>query len=246
MKKFVHVPLLLLICLFFTSCASYIARMHNSIDRSMAQQSGQKAPDHFDQFRNPAPKTMAATASPARITSNQQPNMAPAVQRQYRPTETNNRRVTANDLNDNDNSGSLWVNNGNPASLYSSNKSHGHGDIILVDVYRKLRNEITLELQRAFPPQPTTAADGTETPEAQAAQANEDVTDNEKVYDRISTVIVEQINQDHLLLRGRKFLIYKSVRRLVEVQALVSRRDISESDSVSSDSILESRISVLR
>jgi flagellar L-ring protein FlgH len=246
MKKILQTQLVLLMCLFLSSCSSYIAKMHSSIDRGMAQQGHRKAPDHFDQFRNQEQTAQSPAANQNRISSNQQPNMAPAVQRQYRASQENNRRTTANDLNDNDNSGSLWVNNGNPSSLYSSNKSHGHGDIILVDVYKKLRNEITLELQRAFPPQPNANAENDQTPEAQAAQANENATDEDKVYDRISTVIVEQINQDHVLLRGRKFLIFKSIRRLVEVQALISRRDITESDSVSSDSILESRISVLR
>lgn len=227
-----------------SSCSSYIAQMHASMDRDMGID--RRAPvnqDHFDQFRRQprGPQSLAQTSS-------QQANMAPSVQRRYRPVEDNTRRrVTANDLNDNDNSGSLWVNNGSPSNLYTSSKIHGHGDIILVDVYRKLRNEITLELQRAFPTPPSNTANGEQnTPEGRAAEANETATEDNKVYDRISTVVVEEVNRDHLLLRGRKYLIFQKRRRLVEVQALVSRRDITDLDSISSDSILESRVAVLR
>jgi flagellar L-ring protein FlgH len=232
-----------------TSCSHYVSKLHSNIDRDMARQGvagpGQLDP-HFEQFRNQQQQGRAQVQG--LTTSAQQRNLAPNVQRQYRPAQdsaqtSTRRRVTANDLNDNDNTGSLWVRNGAPASLFTTAPNHNQGDIVLIDVYRRLRNEITLELQRAFPPPPS--SDG-QTPESQAAAANETATEDDRVYDRVSTVIVEEVNRDHVLLRGRKYLIFRNRRRLVEVQALISRRDISETNSISSDDILESRIAVLR
>lgn len=214
------------------------------MDRDMSRENpSRQASDHFDQFRSQGGQRgvqgMAA--------GNQQRNVEPTIQRQYRPVETNQRRrVTANDLNDNDNSGSLWVQGGTPASLFSSSRSHSQGDIVLIDVYRRMRNEITLELQRAFPQRSSASEEGGGGENAQAATGNEADGGEDKAYDRISTVIVENVNRDHVLLRGRKYLIFRNRRRLVEVQALVSRRDITETDSVHSDKILESRIAVLR
>ena len=67
-----------------------------------------------------------------------------------------------------------------------------------------------------------------------------------KIYDRISSVVVEEINHGHILLRGRKNLIYKQEKHLIELQALVSRRDISYNDTISSDDIIEYDIAVVK
>ncbi len=256
MKKAIIHFLAVLSLSLLTSCAGYVARMHNQLDRDMNLQNPQQNADQFAQYRGAnAVQPQQSQQAPQRqfnpvqqLSSSQVPNMAPAVPRQYRQTNPTGRRVTASDLNDNDNSGSLWVNNGNAQSLFLTSKEHNSGDIILVNVHSKLRNEMTLELQRAFPAPPQARnADGTTPPADPAANAgNEEATDGDKVYDRISTVIVEQINRDHVLLRGRKNLIFRNRKRLVEIQALVPRREIGENDIVHSDNIVELSINVLR
>ena len=67
-----------------------------------------------------------------------------------------------------------------------------------------------------------------------------------KVYDRVSTVVIEEISKDHLLLSGRKSILFKNRKHLIEVQALVARRDVAVNDEVDSNSIIESNITVLR
>ena len=47
------------------------------------------------------------------------------------------------------------------------------------------------------------------------------------------------ISNNHILLRGRKNVLYHDRKRTVELQALVSRRDITLDDSVVSDKIIE-------
>lgn len=114
----------------------------------------------------------------------------------------------------------------------------------------KLRNEITLELKRAFPDNPyeTAKAPATAaTPATPAAGAAAPAaTDAGSDTDKISSVVVEEINREHLLIKGRKNVLFKNRKRMVEVQALVSRKDITDNDSVSSDSIIESNVTVVR
>ena len=55
-----------------------------------------------------------------------------------------------------------------------------------------------------------------------------------------------KINKDHLLLRGRKNVLYKNRKRVVEIQALISRRDIASDDTLLSNRIIENNISVIR
>ena len=57
---------------------------------------------------------------------------------------------------------------------------------------------------------------------------------------------MEQMNQDYLLIRGRKEVMYKKFKRYFEIQAIVSQRDITSTDAVSSTKLLEPKINVLR
>jgi flagellar basal body L-ring protein FlgH len=56
---------------------------------------------------------------------------------------------------------------------------------------------------------------------------------------------VEELNKDYIVLKGRKEVIFKKEKRSIEVQALVSRKDIMENDYVNSDRLLESRVFIL-
>ena len=58
--------------------------------------------------------------------------------------------------------------------------------------------------------------------------------------------MVEQVNQDYLLLRGRKEVIFKEAKRYFEFQAIVSQKDITDNDTVGSLKVLEPRVNVLR
>lgn len=130
------------------------------------------------------------------------------------------------------------------------------GDIIQIKVAKSLKDEISVELNRRFPPPPSEekeeggSKDGAKKedakPEAAAAASGESSGDPTKIYDQISGLVVEEINKDHLLVRGRKDLLFRSRKRLVEVQALVNKKDIGDDDSIISSKILESTITVIR
>ena len=82
---------------------------------------------------------------------------------------------------------------------------------------------------------------------AQAATAapKEDEIDM-KVYDKISGTVMEEISKDYILLRGRKDVIFKKEKQSIEIQGLVSRKDILENDYVNSDRLLDSRVFIIR
>lgn len=250
---------LLVLPFLFISCSNYVSKWHNQIDREMALSNnkyklGPKNNDNVNLYRRnlPASKRFsqqkAISQSKDKMHSTQfTRNLNPNVKRQYTPE--NRVRVRANDLTDNGNEGSLWVGAGQENYLFSRNNSKKSGDIVVIEVQNKLKTDITLELSRAFPEMKKKKKDGTpeaaaEKPEEEKEAAND--TGGTKIYDRISSVVIEEINSDHLLLRGRKDVLFKKKKRLVEVQALIARRDVTDSDSVPSSRIIETSVAVLR
>ena len=236
MKNFI-----LTIFLFsFYGCASYINEMHRDLDRQENILRPRPNINTFDQYRREN-KASGRTS----LTSKYVKNLKPSVKRKYVPKS----RAKAEDLYDNEKVGSLWSGSGNDSYLFTKNTEKKLGDIIIIDVFKKFKDEIVLELKRAFPDPAKEAKnkdkDNTATPTTPTATGASEK-DNSKSVDRISSVIIEEINQDHLLLRGRKSLLYKRRKRLLEIQVLVARKDISDDDSVSSNKILESSVHVLR
>lgn len=245
-----------------TSCGSFVDNMYRDLDNQErvaadAEQDSAGYPDQFDQYRkNTKRKTSAVYNKPGRnrgeVSTSTQKMVNPEVKRQYQDERVALKRTTASDLTDTGNDGSLWGGGDANAFLFSTSKSKSSGDIIQIDVLTKLRNEITLELKRAFPDNPyDTAAKTAATPTTPAAAtpaapgaapAAAEAGDT----DKISSVVVEEINREHLLIKGRKNVLFKNRKRMVEVQALVSRKDITDNDSVSSDAILESNVTVVR
>ncbi len=254
--KYYKLLLILSTALLF-SCSNYINKMYSDLDRQ--EQINNQAPtNNFDRYRNP-PSTYRKASDVGRVATAAQgqpyynQNNPPPVRRNYRPKQNLRKRYKADDLLDNSsNRASLWAGKGKDRHLFTVLKEKRNGDIVLINVQKVLKNDITLELKRAFPdiPKPTSTDDKKD---GEENKKNEEVADNtekemsgNKIYDRVSSVIVEEINEDHLLLRGQKSVLFKQRKRLVEVQALVSRRDITDEDTVNSDNILESSVHILR
>lgn len=235
--------LIVISMLTLSSCANYINKMHSEFDREdgkVTRRKREKA-DTFDQFRNSRRNPKGSSTARG--------NVLPAIKRNYGQRASQKRRYTANDLVDNTNSVSLWSGAGNDNYLFTKNKWKRNGDIVLINVKSELKRLISLELKRAFPSMPKKKTEKTAAaPGAPAAPAApKDVgAEKGKTYDKVSSVIVEEISKDHLLVRGQKFLLYKNGKHLIEIQALVSRKDILDDDTVDSTSFLESTIQVLR
>lgn len=240
----------------FGSCANYVRALHSQIDRGERAQQGRPAqspPGNYqrpynrfsrDNDRRPInnPKTLGGYP----VTNSN--NVPPSVSRNY-----GKKRHTAEDLKDNGADGSLWSGKNSESFLFVTNNIKKRGDIVIIDVLSKLKDEIQEELKRAYPdPVKKVGSKDDEKKqeteeEPQTAQNSPNTEDNDqKVHDKISTQVVDSINKDYLMLRGRKEVVFKKAKRYIEVQALVSRKDITDNDTVASDRILEPKIRVLR
>lgn len=242
---------------FGTSCASYVNRMHKEIDSKDEQKFRPSSRDSFLLYQKRNGGQLKS------LTTKEVNNLKPGTQRQYTKSK---KRYSANDLLDNDDSGSLWAGRGQESFLFSKNNYKRNGDIVIIQVQGNLKSAISAELARAFPATPKprlansnnagdeikdgkrpAAANNIKSPppveENPSSGAKEDPT---KVYDRISSIVLEEVNKDHLLVRGRKELLYKRNKRVVEIQALVARRDVEDNDTIMSKHIIESDVHVLR
>lgn len=242
---------LMLGMLFLISCSSYVKRIHDQIDRENGEGKYQKQ-DKFDLYRKNKLSEKNNLPHGEKANAGNVKSFHPAVKRQYLPQELIKKRYTSEDLLDNQPEGSLWVGNDSNAFLFSDDNKKRSGDVVLISVKTDLKNEITAALKKAFPDPPkkekATKEKG-ETADAGAAEKDnkkEKAPEEEQVIDKISSVVIEEINRDHLLLRGRKTVLFKGNKKAVEVQALVSRKDVDSEDNIDSVNILESTINVVR
>ncbi len=248
--------LLLFLIVSLNSCGGYVSSMYKELDNSekVKRRRRGKMPSELSIFRR---KNLLK--SKQGISTNGHRQYAPPVKRNYSGRKTNSRRTTTSDLNDNNNSASLWSGErGNNQFLFTLNKEKRYGDIVLINVLESLKKEIQVELQRAFPKRrpPTkdkagkdAGKEGETTPKEEVASTEPEANDSEgngNFHDRISSIVIEEINADHLLVRGRKHILYQKRKRLVEVQALLSRRDIQDDDTINSNNLIESTVTIIR
>jgi len=243
---------------FLYSCGSYVDSLHRQIDReSGVKQRPTKAHNQFDLYRGKGERNNNTNL----LSTANQKAMEPNIKRQYNPDTEVKKRYTSDDLYDNGNEQSLWSGQGKDSFLFTQDSKKRQGDIILINVMNRLKNDITAELKRVFPaPQAITskkdkkgnAKDGKKDESSKEKESEEK--DNQdasspaegQVHDKISTVIIEEINKDHVLLSGRKNILFRNRKHLIEVQALAHRRNINTEDQINSDEVIETNISVLR
>jgi flagellar L-ring protein precursor FlgH len=246
---------ILFLLLTFVSCANYVDNIHRQIDRE--EKVGRKDPrdpkETFAPYRNRfhPENDKRPIKNPMTYSLGSDPGgqrLPPPVKREY-----HQQRAKAEDFVDSESSGSLWADQGSSSSLFTYQNDKHNGDMVIINVLEDLRNQISSELKRTFPDKPrknakTLDGDKKEDPKAAAAAAanpNQVEEMDMKVYDKISGTVTEEISKDYIVLRGRKEVIFKKEKRSIEVQALVSRKDIMENDYVNSDKLLESRVFIL-
>lgn len=229
-----------------TSCSSFIAKMHREFDKADQKRANNSSnQDKFALYRS------NNQGNSNQLTTRNKKVLYPGTKRKYGTIQKARKRYSADDLVDSGNSASLWSGKGRDNYLFSLNTEKHTGDIIIINVLKELKNEISSELRKAYPKRstsPKSKAPEQKTPQAAqaAAPGQKEADDEPKIHDKISSVIIEEINKDHLLLRGRKSILFRNRKRTVEVQALVQRKNISGDGTIKSDQIIESTISVLR
>jgi flagellar L-ring protein FlgH len=142
---------------------------------------------------------------------------------------------------------SLWTGKGTDSYLFSDTTERKTGDLITIDVYKNLRNEIASELKIDAE---TASNEGTEgekeKTEGEKPVEEAETASDDKPSDQISTVVEEDVNQTHLLLKGKKTVVFRGKKKLLEIKALVAKKDIKSDDRVDSKNIMETNITVLR
>jgi flagellar basal body L-ring protein FlgH len=248
---------LVIVCLFFlVSCAGYVDSLHRQIDREekIGKARTEEPKSNFAPYRNRFNTTgdKRPVKNPLTYSLGSDPSgqrQPPPVKREYRQM-----RAKADDFVDKEDSGSLWADQGSSSSLFTYQNDKHMGDMVIINVLEDLRNQISAELKRQFPDAPrkgkTVEGGGDKggDPKAGASSLTPPAAEHEmdmKVYDKISGTVTEEISKDYIVLKGRKEVIFKKEKRSIEVQALVSRKDIMENDYVNSDKLLESRVFIL-
>ena len=240
----------------FTSCSNYVNNIHRQIDREDKVARGdtrQGMREHYAPYKsrfdvNGDKRPIKDPRTFSMSDGGPSGHLKPPVKREYRP-----QRYKADDFVDAGSGGSLWANQGASSSLFTYQNDKHTGDMVIINVLESLRNQISSELKRVFPDRPkkvTNAAKKDDKNPAAAAPAataapKEDEIDM-KVYDKISGTVMEEISKDYILLRGRKDVIFKKEKQSIEIQGLVSRKDILENDYVNSDRLLDSRVFIIR
>ncbi len=137
---------------------------------------------------------------------------------------------------------SLWTGKGTDSYLFSNATERKLGDILTIDVYGNLRNDISTELKLYEKTQGLAEEAEKKEPEKAEGVAESD----DKPSDQISTVVEEEVNQTHFLLVGKKTVVYKGSKKLLEIRAMVAKKDISPNDRINSKNLMETTITVLR
>ena len=218
---------LILIISHLASCSSYVKVWRGRMRKGHQQFSSRQGK------RNPAAALFAQRNVPdvrSKITQY-------STRRRYDPVK---RRRTVNGLYDNSNESSLWSGEGQDNYLLAQNNIKKHGDIVIINIGSKLKQDITSEISRTIS-NIVIARGRRNIGQATAARG-----DSGDIHEKISSIVIDEINKEHLLIRGRKNFFYKRKKRLIEVQALVARSDIDDSGMVHSDKMLDLKITILR
>ena len=209
-----------------SSCSHYINRIHKNLDDSISRKKRIKN-NKFSYLQN------HSSYKKRKMSSKTHPVVHPKVKRKYGVKK----RYRKEDLRDDSYNGSLWASDQGNNFLFDDKIKKKQGDIIEIEVKENLKDEILAELRIHEKKYIQTEEKKNEKPKSSS---------EETFSDKIVSILIEEINKNHVLLKGRKNLLYKGRKRLIELQALVARRHISTEGLLSSDHILESNVAIIR
>lgn len=266
MKNLKSILILGLLIEFISGCSNYINKIHEGINKDLGIVQKERNYNKFDFLTNSNKKRNTKYNSSTQISNKDVPAMAPPIKRNY---NSKRGRLKASDMVDQSNEGSLWSNHGQDNFLFSPNKVKKVGDIVSIEVQGKLKQEITLELFRTFSlpkkmkdslaskdkskdkekgPEKKPGEEGDGSIASKIDEENKKLGNlsEDKIYDHISGLIVEEINKDHIMVEGRKELLYQNRKRVLQVKGLIARKDVNDEDKVFSSAMLESTVSFIR
>ncbi|MCB9094875.1 MAG: flagellar basal body L-ring protein FlgH [Halobacteriovoraceae bacterium] len=242
--------------LFLFSCQNYVANMHNQIKKDQQIEKFGTVPKDQRQLNYLRSKIGDARPikDPISFSISADNDLKPRIDREYK---TYKRRYSADEIADNSNGASLWANYSSTSNLFTTSQRRIPGDIVTINVNKSLKEDISRELRKTFPLKKKLVPKSTDTKDpstkirqaASASAKKEDEVDTEEaiiVYDKITSKVAEEINDDHILLKGRKEVYFRNEKRLVEIHSLASRNAIGNGNEVMSDKIMETKIFIIK
>lgn len=226
-----------------TSCSSLINKYHRQFDRMANKKAAVKRakPGTLEHFKNRKFRNRYSTRN--------RKSLSPSTRRRY--TAQARQRTQAKNLFDNGNDGSLWSDIGQENFLFAKNNKKRLGDVVIINVLEKLKKEITIKLQQAYPKivrkkKKSKAAAKKPAEEAAAQQTGKKAASRKAIYDRIPSFVIEEVNNDNIIVRGKREIFFRNKKRFVEVEALIDQKDILDDDRINSSDILEKTVTVVR
>lgn len=246
--------------LFLISCSAYVDKIHRQINNesNSAQTQNQKPYGWpYGKLKNKA-NDKRPIVDPITYTVHGDEELPPNSMQNSKKGKV---RLTADDFTDKSDNDSLWNNFDSSSSLFTSASRKSNGDIVIINVNENLKRDISRELRKAFPkPDRSLASQILGSNDSKQANVknskvdpkkSKDIKANESddtliVYDKIASKVKNEVNGNHLVIKGRKEVFFRNEKKMVEIEALVRRSDVNEEDSVFSDKLIEAQITVLR
>ncbi len=239
-----HNTLIILSLFFFSSCSNMIANYYKQLDGPKKHRS--RRVKRNKKYRSPISKSLL-------LNSRSQKVLLPPTKRLYveqgKGGEPTTRRMNAQNFYENRNDANLWSDK-DSVNLYTQSTTISSGDIVIINVLGDLKNDITEELKRAFPKRKRRIKKDKNKKETEekpdtVAQNKADTNQAQKVYDRISSIVIDTVNDNYVTIRGRKELLYNNKKHSIEIHALINKQDISANNYIQSSDIIEKQIRII-
>jgi flagellar L-ring protein FlgH len=234
------------------SCSSFVKKMHSNIDQKDKQPNMRNnSLDPFEMYRK---ENLRKSKKYNVISNKYQEDVTPSIKRKYESANVKKRKNDY-DVFNNTKDGSLWTGTGQNNYFFSRNNEKNIGDIIIIQVEKGLRSMIAEELKRKLSMPKITKKSKTksdkdsEKPEEKTEAKkpnNKKATNKAQVFDNISSVVIEKINNEHYLLRGKKEVLFKNVKHLIEIQGLISKKLINNDDRILSSNLIEKYVRLIK
>jgi len=253
-------------------CSGLIGKIQQQISNEEAVQSKNSLPQNNSPFGKL--KTSRNDKKPIKDPITFSVNGDENIQDQAQENTVYKKRLKVSDFVDSRPAASLWDNYDDSSSFFSTSNYRKRGELIVIDVMDSLRKNISRELRKTFPlnsffaqgananpendlvmnknantaPDKSTAdsINPNRQPGASAGPEKADDEIAEIVYDKISTRISDIIDDQHVILKGRKEVFFRNTKRLVEIHALVKKADIDSKEIVKSENLIESRVFIIK
>jgi len=206
--------------------------------------------ENLDEYGMYAPRPNQNGRAPASWNAG---DRSPKIDRKWKDAQVGRsgfrvKRTNNNDFFQTPETASLWNRQGQDNFLFSRNPYRNLGDQLILGVQKDLQADISFELHQSTPEpvedEGMRSPAGDDKKKAEKEEGSAGGSKSEFV-DRIPVYVIEHFGTDTFRVKGQKEVVFKGERRRIEVVGLVRKVDISKSDEIKSNKLLDYRVKVL-